>query len=207
MRVVACEDLLRPAFLENGGAVRAVPVLRPDRLFDRADRHRRARGEAPRDLFHLGLESLVRHDTRHDADALGLAPGHILAQEQQVERAAAAEIVHEPHHADAPGRDDAEIDVAGAELRAFGRDPDVRRPGKAGAAADAPAAHGRYHRRAEGLDPLHEEAPELAEGAAVLRRVARLIAKIRARREGAVAGAGHDHAARLGALLELVEGR
>src|SRR5215510_13047096 len=118
---------LRPARLQPLRVVRRLPVLRADRLFDRAERDRRAARDARRQPRHLGVEVAVANHARDEADLAGVVGAHVFAKHQHVERAVTADVVREPHEAHPPGGYDTEIRVAGPELRRGGRQAHVAR--------------------------------------------------------------------------------
>ena len=136
------------------------------------------------------------------AARVDVAPEH-----KEVEGAVAPDVMAEADRAEAPARAHAEIDVARAEACGRRRDPDIGRPGKCGAAADAPALHGGDDRLREALDPLDEAAADLAPalGAALVALVLGLEVGARAERARART-ADHDDARGL-PPFQLVEGR
>src|SRR5579885_3848039 len=167
--VLGGRDALHPALLDERRPVGRIAVLRVHHLLDGLDRQRRRRAQLLGDAPDLGVKRLVRHDAGDEAVIISLCRGHVLAEQDDVERAVATEIMDEPHRAEPPARAHAEIDVARAELRRGGGDADVAGPGERRAAADAPALDGRDDGFREALDALDEM---LAESAPGRRRIA-----------------------------------
>src|SRR5208282_6771154 len=97
------EDALRPLLLEESGAVDAVARLGAHRLLDRLEGERRSRGEALHHRRGLALEGLVGYHEADEAELARLLGIDVAPEHQEIEGAVAADVVHEAHHADAPG--------------------------------------------------------------------------------------------------------
>src|SRR5437764_4726972 len=95
LRVLGAVDHMVPALRQQQGAIRAVAVLGPHGLFDRADRQGSAPGEPVREPRHLLLECLVRKDAGDETPVVGLLSRDVVAEECHVEGPVAAEIMYE----------------------------------------------------------------------------------------------------------------
>jgi hypothetical protein len=130
----------------------------------------------------------------------------VFAENEQVQRTIAADVVGEPREAHAPARHHADVGIARSERCGGGSEAHVTGHGDCKAAADAPAADGGDNRLGKCLDPVDEGASQLPEGRAGAGAAAGGL-QVGPGAERLGAGAGEDDTPGLLARLELLQGR